>query len=258
MDNTEQDKSNSLKCSICYGEVYLGEKGAMKWNQDTKEGYGVCNICVSKYREKKKKPSKLENDSYNYITSTIRQILNRHSFNIVERTDGSLRLKDYILWNAKATSPNGYIVKVRLEVVRKEEKDYKYNWEITLYNAMGEYIEKAESETPNVPYIKEFLGDFMKKIGSDPYEYFISTLKSILVKYEITLKTENHIENGSEYYIKFKNGFQGYMDINREGHIWKIRILRSSGVIYSEYKNKSLALPPLREFFAKKIREIMG
>ena len=144
------------------------------------------------------------------------------------------------------------------DVVRKEEKEYKYNWEITLYNDMGEYIEKAESDTPNVPYIKEFLCGFMKKIGNDPYEYFISTLKSILVKYEISLKTENPIESGSEYYMEFKNGFQGYMDIDKEAHIWKIRILRGSGVIYNEYRNKSLALPPLREFFAKTIREIMG
>jgi hypothetical protein len=256
MDNTEQDKPSGLRCSICQNNVDSESKTSIKWNQDVKKGYGVCSECIVKYRGHKKTTSRLEKDSYNYISTTIRQILNRHSFSLTERSDGSLRLNNYIIWNLRATSPNEYMVKVRLEIVKNAEKDYKYNWQIKLYNPDGEYINIAESDKPNVPYIKEFLGGFMKMIGNDPYEYFLSTLKQILIKNNIEVREKNESKEKSEYYIGFANGFNGKVVVDKE-FTWEIQIYKNSGFIHSEYKGKSFALSPLREFFSKLMKSII-
>ena len=254
MDNTEQEQSNSLKCSICDGVVDLETRSSIKWNQDVKKGYGVCTDCVVRYRGKKT-TNRLLTDSYNYISTTVRQLLNRYSFNITERTDGNLRLKNYVVWNLRATSPNDYMVKMNLEIVKLGEKDYKYNWEIKLYSPDREYMGVAQSEKPGVPQIKEFLGDFMKKIGSDPYAYFRSTLKQIMAKSDIELIEKTEEEDKSEYNIKFPNGFNGKITVYK-GFNWEVQVYRSSGVLYKEFKRKSFALPPLREFFVKILKEV--
>jgi len=255
MDNPEQDKSSGLRCSICQNDVDTESKTAIKWNQDVKKGYGVCSDCIIKYRGHKKTTNRLETDSYNYISTTVRQLLNRYSFNITERSEGSLRLNNYIIWNLRATSPNEYMVKVRLEIVKNAEKDYKYNWQIKLYNPEGEYINTAESDKPNVPYIKEFLGDFMKMIGNDPYDYFRSTLKQIMIKSDIEVREKSEGGDKSEYFIGFANGFNGKIVVYK-GFNWEVKVYRSSGAVYKEFKRKSFALPPLREFFVKIMKEL--
>lgn len=256
MDNTEQVKSNNpLRCSVCYEEVDIGVKGSIKWNQDRKEGYGICSTCVFKYREKKPNTNKIHKDSYNYISTTVRQILNRHGFKSEEHTEGSLRNDTYVLWYLRGTSPNGYSLKVRVEVKKMGVADYKYDWSIRLYNKEGHFMRDAISESPNVPLIKDFLNKFMKEVGQDPYAYFLSNVRQLMTKTKILVRETKELEDRVEYYMGFKNGFNGKIVIDKDCK-WHIQVYKSTGSLYREHKGKSFALPPLKEFFINMGREM--
>jgi len=256
MDNTEQVQSNRLlKCSVCGDNMEMGIKGSIKWNQETKGGYGICPLCVVRFREKKPDTHEIHKDSYNYISTTIRQILNRYGCSTLERTVGSLRTDTYIIWTLRATSPNGYIAKVDLEIKRESSNNYKYSWSIKLYDNEERFLRETESQSPNVPLIKEILVGFMKEVGSDPYAYFLSNVKSIIAKNRIEIRESEELEDRVVYYMGFKSGFNGKIEIDKECK-WNIQVYRKSGSLYREYKGKSFALPPLREFFNRMGKEI--
>ena len=258
MDNSEQVKPNSpLRCSVCDGEVDLGVKGAIKWNQDRKEGYGICSTCVFKYREKKPDTNKIHKDSYNYISTTVRQILNRHGFKIEEHTEGSLKSDTYVLWYLRGLSPNGYSLKMRVEVKKMGVADYKYDWNIRLYNKEGHFMRDTISDSPNIPLIKDFLGKFMKDVGSDPFDYFVGHVKQLMLKSNVIIRESKEVWGKYEYYVGFNNGLNGKVMIDRDCK-WHIEVYKGTGSLYKEHKGKSFALPPLREFFSRMSRENGG
>jgi hypothetical protein len=239
-------------CSVC-GQNQDSTNIAMKWNQDFKKGWCLCIPCRDKYRGDPAHGNKIEKDSYNYFTTTIRQLLVRHGFSLNERTLGSLRMENYVKWSLRATAPNDFFLKVHLEVKRNEEKDYSYYWTMKTFDPDDHYLKEAESDRPNVPVVKDFLNDFLKHIGSDPYLYFRATLKSILNKHNILISETLEGDDKSLYKgMYINNKYRWEAEIKRDFK-WGIKLyaLKGKSKVVEEYQGGSFAITPLKEFFNK-------
>jgi len=243
-------------CSVC-GEKINSETIAIKWNQDLKKGWGICVACRDKYREVQTHGNKIEKDSYNYFTTTVRQLLVRHGFSLSEMTVGSLRTENYVKWSLRATSPNEYFLKVHLEVERKDIKDYAYQWKMRSYDPNDIILKEAESDKPNVMYAKEFLNDFFNFIGSDPYQYFRSTLKSILNKHKIPINEFLENEDISTYKGGYTNARYRWEAKIEKDFKWEVKFyaLKGKSKVVEEVIGSSFALAPLKEFFNKLVKK---
>jgi len=243
---------NLFKCSIC-GDDIEEHRIAFKWNQDLRAGWGLCIDCKNKYRdgEVEKKQAKIQQkDSYNYFTTTARQMLFRHGFLLNERTVGSLRNESFIKWSCKATAPNDYILKLNLEIEKKGIKEFIYNWDIKTYNPQEEFLKEVSSDKPNVPMLKDFLNDFFKVIGSNPYIYFRSTFKSVLSKHHIMISDSKENDDLSTYKGKFLRDYRWTAEIEKDCK-WNVKLykLKGRGASLEEHNGSSFAIPPLKEFF---------
>jgi hypothetical protein len=241
-------------CSIC------GEKPqeiAIKWNQDLKKGWCLCTECRDKYRGVKQHKNRIEKDSYNYFTTTIRQLLLRHGFTLNERTTGSLRMENFVAWSLRATAPNDYFLKISLNVERKEERDYLYQWTIKTFDPNDNYLKQIESDRPNVPMMKDFLNEFLTYIGSNPYEYFRSTFKSILTKHNIPIDEKSEDSEVSTYKGMYtSNRYRWEAKIEKDFK-WNVKFyaLKGKSKILEEYSGNSFVITPLKEFFNKVVKK---
>ena len=115
----------------------------------------------------------------------------------------------------------------------------------------------AISESPNVPLIKDFLGKFMKDVGSDPFDYFVGHVKQLMLKSEVVIRESKEVGGQFEYYIGFKNGLNGKVVIDRDCQ-WHIEVYKTTGSLYKEHKGKSFSLLPLRDFFSRMSKDNVG
>jgi hypothetical protein len=239
-------------CSIC-GEKPQTEEIAMKWNQNLKKGWCLCIGCKDKYRGDQTHKNKIEKDSYNYFTTTIRQLLVRHGFALSERTVGSLRLENYVKWNLRATAPNEYFIKVNLDIERRDVKDYTYFWTMKTYDPEGNYVKQAECDKPNVPMVKDFLNDFLKHIGSNPYQYFRSTLKSVIAKHKLVIMESSETDDLSAYKGMFTNNQYRWEAQVEKDFKWNVKLiaLKGKAKVVEEHDGGTFAISPLKEFFNK-------
>ncbi len=243
-------------CSVC-GEKITSETMAIKWNQDMKKGWGICVTCRNKYLEVQTHGNKIEKDSYNYFTTTVRQLLVRHGFSLNEMTIGSLRTENYVKWSLRATSPNDYFLKVHFEVEKKDVKDYNYQWKMRTYDSNDTILKEAESDKPNVKEAKEFLNKFFNFIGSNPYLYFRSTLKSILNKHKIPINEISENDDISSYKGGYTNGKYRWEAKVEKDFKWEVKFfaLKGKSKIVEEASGNSFALTPLKEFFNKLVKK---
>jgi hypothetical protein len=251
---------NLFKCSIC-GDSMEENKIAIKWNQEMREGWGLCIGCKNLYRGKQKtsleiETNKIQNDSYNYLTTTTRQMLYRHGFVLSESTIGGLRSSNYVKWSLKATSSNNYIIKVILEIEKKDVRDYVYKWDIKTFNPEGVFLKELLSDKPSVPVVKNFLNGFFNDIGSNPYIYFRSTFKSVLSKHSILISESKENEKLSTYKGKFLSEYRWTAEIEKDCK-WNVKVykLRGRGACLEQHNGKSFAIPPLKEFFNRIVKK---
>lgn len=253
MDNTEQVKSdNSLRCSICANN-FTKEKNTLEWNQFVRKGYGACGECVQKYRTTDYN-CKLEKNSYNYITSSVRQLLNRNSFQLNERTEGSLKVYDYIKWDLRGESPNGYGILFHLYILKENQKEFRYEWTIKTCDPENKILKEMSSKVPNVLGLKAFIVNYIKEIGHDPYDYFKRSMLR-LIKTKKWKVQENKEESSSiEIKILFENGMVGEFKIWKDGK-WEFKM--EGGPHTLDHKSNTFALSTMREYLHKLGRELV-
>lgn len=248
--------SDIYNCTICGGK-FEDSLIAIKWNQDVRNKGGVCFDCRSIYKKPDQTTKRIEKDSYNYITTTIRTALQRHSFTITERTLGGLKNENYVIWNLRGSSTNEYSIKVYLEIRRKEIKEYTYDWWIKTYDPEGNYLSQESDIIQNVPKIKKTLEDFFNLVGEDPYEFFKSCMKQILSKHFSLNEDIKEDEEKTVYYATTKNQFRLEVTVYKDFK-WSSKAYRLSGAAYKEHNHKSFAIPPLKGYFNKFVKEIGG
>jgi hypothetical protein len=252
MGDGEQSNIDYLRCSIC-ASTFPKEKNTLEWNQYVRKGYGACNECIKKYRDTSYN-SKLEKNSYNYITSSLRQLLSRNSFQLNERTDGSLRVYDYIKWDLRGESPNGYGVLFHLYVLKENQKEFKYEWTVKTFDPENNILKELSSKVPNVLGLKTFITNYIKEIGHDPYDYFKKSVLRLIKSKKWKIQEERENDSGMEIEILFENNMIGVVKIEKKGK-WDFKM--EGGPHTLDFKGNSFALSTMREYLHKLARELV-
>jgi hypothetical protein len=236
-----------IKCSICYDTIDRNEKGNIIWHTGK---YGACEKCIKHFRQSKINPKKIKKDSYNYLTSTIRQKLSRNGFLISERTTGSLKNEDFLIWSILGVSANNYKIKYRAEI-KKLDNEFLYTWTMTTYDDQDHLLKDTnfEKTNPNVLLIKELLDEFLNTLKIDSFEYFLALSKQILDRHKFTILKQEQIDGGTSLKGEYREfTYEMILDPKKT---WSIKIYHASGELYCDHTWGSFAVPPIKEFFNK-------